>query len=177
MKILLKSNSSGFTLIELLIVMVIIGILAGFGLGSFNSSQIKARDAQRKSDLKSITSALEIFYNDKGYYPSGSGTILGCGSSETSCVWGSSFSGTGGTLYMAELPRDPSGGQTYYYLSNGDEYRVFARLENLKDESIPYAGDAPQSYTGTVCSSSGSRCNYGVASSNVVLEDIGVVND
>lgn len=170
-------TSAGFTLIELLIVMVIIAILAGYGLNSFNSSQIKARDAQRKADLTSIVSALEIFYNDKGYYPSGTSMIQGCGSSESACTWGGSFEGTNNTLYMAELPKDPSGGQTYYYLSDGTEFRVFARLENLKDPSVPHSGDTPQSYSGTVCSATGARCNFGVASSNAVVEDVGIVND
>ncbi|MGB9706948.1 MAG: type IV pilin protein, partial [Microgenomates group bacterium] len=59
----------GFTLIELLVAVAILGILATVGLGSFQSSQMKGRDARRKSDLSQIQKALEMYYNDKGAYP------------------------------------------------------------------------------------------------------------
>ena len=54
-----KRLHHGFTLIELLVVITIIGILAGIGLNSFQSSQKKSRDATRKSDLRQISHALE----------------------------------------------------------------------------------------------------------------------
>ena len=48
----------GFTLIELLVVIAILGVLAAVGLATFNTSQMRGRDAQRKSDLKQISNAL-----------------------------------------------------------------------------------------------------------------------
>ncbi|KKR41619.1 MAG: Type II secretory pathway pseudopilin PulG-like protein, partial [Candidatus Woesebacteria bacterium GW2011_GWB1_40_12] len=62
----IKNLSLGFTLVELLVVIAILGILATIGLVTFSSSQMRGRDAQRKSDLKQISSALEIYYNDYG---------------------------------------------------------------------------------------------------------------
>ena len=54
----------GFTLVELLIVMAIISILATLIVGGFRSSQMRGRDGARKSDLKQISNALELFYSD-----------------------------------------------------------------------------------------------------------------
>ncbi|MBI2598893.1 type II secretion system protein [Candidatus Curtissbacteria bacterium] len=62
----------GFTLIELLITISIIGILAAIGTTTYSSSQSKARDAVRKSDLTQIKKTLELVKSDctgGAYYP------------------------------------------------------------------------------------------------------------
>ncbi len=164
-----RSKSAGFTLIELLVVIVIIGILSGLGLGSFMSSQQKARDARRKGDLDNISKALELYYNDKGVYPVGDGVIEGCASAAP-CQWGDEWQDDNGTFYMVQLPSDPSGGYNYHYVSAGADFQIYARLENLKDGSIPTDGGGnPLGYTGTVCTVEGSECNYGVSSTNSTL--------
>lgn len=58
-------KKSGFTLVELLVVVSIISILAVVGLVIFFGTQSRARDATRKSDLKTISEALELSFNDK----------------------------------------------------------------------------------------------------------------
>jgi len=122
----------GFTLIELLVVIAILGILATVGLGSFQSSQMKGRDAQRKSDLSQIQKALEMYYNDKGAYPT-SIPVRGNEWRDTSV--------TGGTLYMKSVPGDPKGGD-YCYESDGTYYKLYAKLENTKDPAIEKTGCA-----------------------------------
>ncbi len=163
-----RVSKAGFTLIELLVVIAILGILATIGLGSFMSSQEKSRDAQRKSDLRNITTALELYYNDYKEYPSSSsaGEIQGCAGG-SACNWGSGFIDGNGTVYMVELPEDPSE-QDYYYTSTTNEYQIYARLENELDRAVPTSGSGdPQHYTGTQCGST--TCNYGVASTNSTL--------
>lgn len=59
----------GFTLIELLVVVAIIGVLASVVLASLNTARVKGRDARRLADLKQIQTALEMYFNDFGYYP------------------------------------------------------------------------------------------------------------
>ena len=55
-----------FTLIEMLIVIVIIGILAAALIPRLQSIQWRARDTKRKTDLKNIYNANEIFALDNG---------------------------------------------------------------------------------------------------------------
>jgi len=58
----------GFTLIELLVVIAIIGLLSTLAVVSLNSARGKARDAQRVSDVKQISTALEIFFASEDTY-------------------------------------------------------------------------------------------------------------
>lgn len=54
----------GFTLIELLVVISIIGILSTLAVVSLNTSRAKARDARRVSDLKAVSTALEVYRDE-----------------------------------------------------------------------------------------------------------------
>jgi type II secretion system protein G len=158
-------NKQGFTLLELLVVVTILGILAAVGMGQYRTSQMKARDGQRKSDLSNITRALEMYYNDHGEYPvSNEGEIqIGEGEEATTLPWGSSFE-TADTLYMKALPRDPEAAASgdsdwdYCYMSDGgDQFMIFARLENERDN------DYQDSFNDTDC---GSDYTYVITSSN-----------
>jgi prepilin-type N-terminal cleavage/methylation domain-containing protein len=66
----LKNKQSGFTIVELLIVIVVIGILAGLVITTFNGIQQKARDTERETDIKALHAQVEAFWAQKGYYPS-----------------------------------------------------------------------------------------------------------
>lgn len=123
-----KMQKKAFTLVELLIVMAIIGVLASIGIGSFMTAQMRGRDAQRKSDLKQISHALELYYSDHKKYP------------DPLPTWGSEFKDVNGTVYFKELPSDPVANQSYTYtLVNGSnqKYRLSANLENTQDKLYP----------------------------------------
>lgn len=144
-----KGNNSkikGFTLIELLVVVVILGILAGIGLSTFQTSQAKGRDSRRKSDLEQIQRALEMYANDKGRYPD-------------SLPFGEEWVDDKGTVYMKEVPVDPRGsesepGYCYQTEESGKVYKIYANLENRQDPALGNYTCGGESY------------NYGVASSN-----------
>ena len=66
-----KSTQKGFTIVELLIVIVVIGILAALVLNTFAGIQQRARDTERKTDINSVATQLEAYYNldGEGSYP------------------------------------------------------------------------------------------------------------
>ncbi len=134
-----KRLNFGFTLIELLVVISLIGILATLLVANLNAGRGRSRDAQRKSDLRNIATALRLYYNDRGEYPANNSSdeIVACSSytSPTACVWGAEWA-VSTTVYMPILPKDPLTGQTYKYEvgSGSDTLTLFACLENESDE-------------------------------------------
>ncbi len=59
----------GFTLIEILTVVAIIAILASIILVGLSSARTSARDARRIADLDQIRTAMELYFNKVGHYP------------------------------------------------------------------------------------------------------------
>lgn len=90
------STSLGFTLIELLVVIVIIGIIATLTTITLISVRVKARDARRISDLKQISSALELYMADNNAYP----TLITPGLALTSP--------DGSKTFMNKVPNNPT---------------------------------------------------------------------
>lgn len=56
------AKGRGFTIIELLIVLAVMGILLVLGVVEVSSSQVHARDNERKGDAETLATALEAFY-------------------------------------------------------------------------------------------------------------------
>jgi type II secretory pathway pseudopilin PulG len=78
---------------------------------------IKARDTKRKQDLGTIQQALELYFAEKGVYPT------------------TPLSYTVGTYkltkkHLSEIPTDPGSGKSYVYAVNGTtEYELAAAME------------------------------------------------
>lgn len=69
MKFKFKKPGQGFTIVELLIVIVVIGLLAALVIVQFSNVQARARDSERKSDIRAIQSKVAEFYALNGAYP------------------------------------------------------------------------------------------------------------
>ncbi len=135
-------NNLAFTLIELLVVISIIGILTTLVLANLNAARERGRDAQRKSDLHTIQTALRLYFNDVGSYPANDSSyfIVGCGTkgSRSECAWGTPWTTTEGAIYANPLPKDPldvgTGENAYRYTyKDDDNYELEACLENRSD--------------------------------------------
>lgn len=119
-KSLIINHEFGFTLIELLVVIAIISILAALLMANFVGVRQRGRDAQRKSDLRQIQTALELYRADNGSYPA---SLSSCGNS---FVYNS-------TTYMQKIPCDPLQKTSYNYSSNGTTYTLYGCIENEND--------------------------------------------
>lgn len=147
-------NKKGFTLIELLIVIAIIGVLATLLMVNFIGVRQRARDAQRKSDLRQIQSALEIYRSDQSSYPT---SITSC-TCDGSVCFGAGSGSSCSPIYMQKIPTDPSGssaynsGSYYYYSSGGASYCIVACLENAGDTQVVDSPATCQDAPTTSCS-------------------------
>lgn len=128
----MKRKANAFTLIEILVVIAIIGALTGILLPNFMAARERSRDAQRKSDLKQLQKALELYKLDQNppiYVTEGSvaNTFPSTGS-----TWSS-----GSTVYMRKVPGDPKTitptPYSYDRTGTGITYVLCACLENRSD--------------------------------------------
>ena len=124
-------NKKGFTLIELLIVIAIIGVLSSLLMANFVGVRERARDAQRKSDLRQIQSALEIYRADNSIYPTTTEFPATCGPDSGSALTITTAGTT--TTYMQKIPCDPLENPYAYSSATGSEYSIIACLENTND--------------------------------------------
>ena len=163
------AHRRAFTLIELLVVIAIIGVLATLSVVALNNARAKSRDAKRVADVKQVQTALELFFNDKGRYPT-----------TTEFAVGSLFStsSVGTSTYMAAIPTAPTpsdgtcaaSDNSYSYLSpDGSSYTlsfcVGGNTGSLKGGvntaspvGIAYGGPGAGSTGGCSCTSNSLPC-------------------
>ena len=68
-----RTIQQGFTLVELLVTIAIIAILAGILLPAVIGAFKKASEAQARSEVKSIETAVKAYLNEYSRFPEGSG--------------------------------------------------------------------------------------------------------
>jgi len=135
-----RSWRRGFSLIELLVVITIIALLIGVATVSYTKAQQKGRDGRRKSDLKAIQQALELYFQQNGKYPPNPPTAPDDGIGFCATLSNSSY-----TIYVrdvlqpshiSKVPSDPTVASTsdyLYYKITNSTYRLFSILENTND--------------------------------------------
>lgn len=119
----------GFTLIELLLVVSIIGMLSSIVIASLDNARNKSYDAVRKSDLRQMQVALELYYSDHGTYPAETWCDSSIGSYSDGCFamiaaaahqdgWNQSstfYQQLATPDYMNDLPVDPVNDTVHFY--------------------------------------------------------------
>jgi type II secretion system protein G len=114
----------GFTLIELLIVVTIIAVLAAIAVPNFLEAQVRSKVARTVNDLRTLSTALEVYRVDTNGYPvvpllyHPLGARLACLTTPIS--------------YLGELPKDPfavhnpqdtlAGLESFYVYASGNLY-------------------------------------------------------
>ena len=124
----------GFTLLELLVVMVIIGLLAGYVgpkyFSQIGKSEVKATHAQ----IDALGKALDQFRLDVGRYPSSEEGLAGLMTRPTNLTkWD-------GPYLTKNVPLDPWG-NAYIYKFPG-EHGEYDLLSNGKDGQLGGEGEA-----------------------------------
>lgn len=133
----MQQTKKGFTLIELLVVIAIIGILSAIGLVSLNGAREKARDAQRKSDLSQIKTALVLYYDDNNSTYPAVAVANTAQSIESGAVHDALV-----TEYLSRMPTSPTATAEYFYnyiaplAAANTNYALLAHLEAPGEEDI-----------------------------------------
>lgn len=119
----ITKKEGGFTLLELLIVIVIIGILALLIIPNITSAPKKARDTQRKTDLRAIQKGMEEYFVSNNSYP-------------TTATWIADLQNVTNPI-IKKIPVDPKVGGVYEYKyvegTPVGGYTLTACLENAGD--------------------------------------------
>jgi len=153
----------GFSLIELLVVIAVVGILTGIAYASFSNARASARDDIRKSDLKQLQLAVEMYKAQNGSYPS-AGTGGQCDGT---------FTGPGCYPYIVGLtpdfipvlPRDPNGNSYQYRVNTSrNSYKIMVAGVEVKfitsyDDEF---ASCPQSFDSGRCPTSPHSNRYAV---------------
>lgn len=167
-------NKRGFTLVELLVVISIMGILTIIVSSGFVTSQQRSRDAARKTNLKSLSDSLNLYYADNGVFPM-AGYINGLISSEGE--FSTEINPTKTVVYMKKLPKEKTNGnQPFLYEVSGTfkSFRIYANLENEEDADCikDVDGENVTSLNDYTITDDDKSCIYMIASSNASVNSL-----
>ena len=109
-------SSRGFTLIEVMVVVVILGVLAAIVVPKIMDRPDAARITKVKSDIRAISSALQLYRLDNFHYPSTQQGLEALVEEPAGRPEARNWKQGG---YMDRVPRDPWG-NAYRYLSPGE---------------------------------------------------------
>ncbi|MBI1971498.1 MAG: prepilin-type N-terminal cleavage/methylation domain-containing protein [Candidatus Wildermuthbacteria bacterium] len=138
----LPAGRQGFTLIELLVVIAVIGMLASIVFVALGPARARARDTKRVSDIRQISTAMDLCYGDTACNTVNDSTYLAIAADVNRRL-----TTTAVGTYIPTLPADPGGGAALcttaastvetaagaycaYTSPAGAEYCIYARLSD-----------------------------------------------
>ncbi|MBX4205945.1 hypothetical protein KW795_02000 [Candidatus Microgenomates bacterium] len=164
----MKLSILGLTKKELTFVFIFISILSVFIFVNLETAKRRGRDFQRKDDLGNLTKIIDKFQSENGQLPlSDNGKIVGCNPvRKENIVTFSACDWHDGVVAGIKLPFDPQTGQgfSYYFVSNGKHYQIFASLEDKSDE------EANQKIITRALPCGQKICNVGRAGNNTPVD-------
>ncbi|BFM14398.1 GspG family T2SS major pseudopilin variant XcpT [Maricurvus nonylphenolicus] len=108
-------KQKGFTLIEIMVVVVILGILGALVVPNILGRTGEARATAAKSDIQSISNALDLYKLDNHSYPSTDQGLEALVTQPSGYPEAKNWNPDG---YLKRLPQDPWGND-YQYVSPG----------------------------------------------------------
>jgi len=126
-----RKNKKGFTLIELLVVIAIIGLLASIVLVSMGPARKKARDTRRMADLRQISTAMEMCYDDSACAGPERYITTTAGANKVTQI------DTDGTPLYLVVPKDPlnTSPHQYTWTANASPYQYYCVYTKLEAEA------------------------------------------
>lgn len=183
-----------FTKEEIRITGIILTVLVVVSLLNFRVALRRGRDADRKTSLGEVYSALNQYQNDFGFFPPSTtdGKIVACKREDIDyekgislstkktrsellleifapCEWGkdslADITDPTYPSYISTLPKDPySQKGGFFYVSNTEEFQLYGALEGKNEAEY----DESITFLGLSC---GERiCNFGKATGAVPLD-------
>jgi prepilin-type N-terminal cleavage/methylation domain-containing protein len=156
-----SKRKTGFTFIEILVVVAIISILTTILVANYNAARENSRDKIRKSDLKSLQLAIELYKAQNGMYPQ-----AGCGAvhpswsgSESSYPNAPSIEPCGSQfiegLVPDFLPSEPGPakddkGYSYTVDATRSSYKILSH-HNVENQFVTGYDDEFARYNSTLC--------------------------
>lgn len=131
-------SARGFTLIEMLVVLIILSLLAGLVLPRMLGRTEEARRQTAEVQIRSIESALALYYSDNGMYPTTEQTLKALIERPTIDPVPQRWKGP--YLEKGILPKDPWDND-YIYLSPGLHLPEFDLMSYGKDGVAGGEGD------------------------------------
>jgi prepilin-type N-terminal cleavage/methylation domain-containing protein len=137
-----NKNKKAFTLVELAIVLLVIGILAGIVLRNMGGFTVQARDARRIADLRNTAIYLQAYFSRFGGYP-------------TTASWTGLERTLADAKIVNNLPKDPAGGNYYYYSCKKNADDTSFNVAILKAVLETATSENPELYRQSLSSTSG----------------------
>jgi general secretion pathway protein G len=129
-----KARSRGFTLLELLVVMVIIGLLAGFVAPRYFAQVGKSRVKAARAQIDALDKALEQYRLDVGHLPTTTEGLAALNAPPQG------VNGWEGPYLKKDVPLDPWG-HAYVYAQPGTHQNDFDLLSYGRDGQLGGSGE------------------------------------
>jgi len=145
-------KQKGFTLIELLVVIAIIALLSTTVMSSLSSARSKGRDAARVAEIRSIQTALEMYFDKYNTYPASGVAVCNGALNEHTDAWCRDTRNNNGITqianwipglqeFMPKMPHNPkpySSSQSWpyhYHSPSATQYWLMVGLENISNST------------------------------------------
>ena len=118
-----QKGASGFTLIEILVVVVILGILGAIVVPNLMSRPDTTRVQAAQSDIRALSSALDVYRLDNFQYPSSEQGLEALVQRPSGFPEPKNWNPDG---YINKLPTDPWGSRYIYERTDATSFTIFS---------------------------------------------------